>query len=92
MGSPKTNILWGFVRKLQFYEFGVKGPLDPKFGPRVQITSNMNAGVQLSLQTTILWGFVRKLQIFEFGAKGPKKFGPRVQITLKMVAGVQASP
>ena len=35
----------------------------------VQITPNMNTGVQVSLEIPRLWGFVRKLQIFEFLAK-----------------------
>ena len=35
---PQTYIVWGFVRKLQIFEFGAKGPLEQKFGLRVQIT------------------------------------------------------
>ena len=42
-----TNVAW-FSGKWHFLKFGANGPCDPKFGPGVQITSNMNAGVQVS--------------------------------------------
>ena len=76
-------ILQGFVRNLRIFEFGAKGPLDPKFGPEDQITLKMISEVQVSPKTPILRGFVRTLEIFEFGVKQPlePKFGPGVQIT-----------
>ena len=34
-----------FCEKIAIFKFGAKGPMDPKFGPGVQIVSNMIAGV-----------------------------------------------
>ena len=86
--SLQTTILWGFVRKLQIFEFGAKGP--KKFGPRVQITlKNGCRGPGKSIDTHIVM-FCEKIAIFKFGAKGPMdpKFGPGVQIVSNMIAGV----
>ena len=45
--SIATHIV-RFCEKIAIFKSGVKGPLDPRFGPGVQIVSNMNAGVQAS--------------------------------------------
>ena len=45
--SIDTHIV-GFCEKIENFEFGAKGPLDQKFGPGVQITLKMVAGVQAS--------------------------------------------
>ena len=45
--SIDTHIV-GFCEKIENFEFGAKGPLDQKFGPGVQITLKMVAGLQAS--------------------------------------------
>ena len=45
--SIDTNIV-RFCAKIEIFKYGAKGPMDQKFGTGVQITLNMNAGVQAS--------------------------------------------
>ena len=88
--SLDTHIV-RFCEKIAIFKFGAKGPLDPKFGPGVQIVSNMIAG---SIDTHIM-GPVENIPGTE--AKMAKKanvtfFDLRQMLTCRFAAGKKSRP